>query len=467
MRIVLKDFQDTRVEELYAEARLAKNEVEAGGKGQALLLASPTGSGKTVMVTALMELIAEGNEDHAGDEAAAFLWLSDDPELNEQSKRKIENDSSIFGPDDLDVIDASKFDQRRFAPGKIYFLNIQKLSKSSNLLKGGDARRYPIWQTIENTIKESPNHFWLILDEAHKGMRSEKDERAAATIAQKFVKGSSEISPVPLVVGISATPERFEKLLEGKGTSRTKREVEVTPEEVRTSGLLKETLTLYHPKTKQPADVSFLRSAAARAQRYRERWLAYCAKEDEAPFEPILIVQVEDSGKKGEYSKTDLQEAIEQLEDVLGPLEDFEIAHSFQEHHPIDVGERALRYVSPSDIQDDADLRVVFFKQSLNTGWDCPRAEVVMSFRSASDYTNIAQLIGRLVRTPLARFCATVLVRAPVWVEDVDDDVVAVLAEEEKVRVHRHIVPLPLVRYEERPGLPRLVADPAEYLVLP
>lgn len=403
MRIVLKPFQEIRVKELYDEARLASNELEQGGKGQALVLASPTGSGKTVMVTSLMELLIEGDEDHAGDEEAVFLWLSDDPELNEQSKRKIEEDSSLFGPDDLEAIDAAKFDQRRFTPGHVYFLNIQKLSKSSNLLKGGDTRRYPIWQTIENTVKESPSHFWLIIDEAHKGMRSDKDEKAAATIVQKFVKGSSEVSAVPLIVGISATPERFEKVLEGKGTSRTKRVVQVTPEEVRVSGLLKETLTLYHPKTMQPADVSFLRSAAHMVERYRERWQSYCEKEDEAQFEPILIVQVEDSGKKDEYSRTDLQEAIEQLEDVLGPLDNFALAHAFQEHQTIAVGERTLRYVSPSEIQDDSDLRVVFFKQSLNTGWDCPRAEVVMSFRSASDYTNIAQLIGRLVRTPLAR----------------------------------------------------------------
>jgi type III restriction enzyme len=63
----------------------------------------------------------------------------------------------------------------------------------------------------------------------------------------------------------------------------------------------------------------------------------------------------------------------------------------------------ALRYISPADIQDDETLRVVFFKLSLNTGWDCPRAEVIMSFRRALDYTRIAQLVGRLVRTPLAR----------------------------------------------------------------
>jgi len=37
---------------------------------------------------------------------------------------------------------------------------------------------------------------------------------------------------------------------------------------------------------------------------------------------------------------------------------------------------------------------VVFFKMNLSTGWDCPRAETMMSFRNASDYTHIAQLLG-------------------------------------------------------------------------
>ena len=48
-------------------------------------------------------------------------------------------------------------------------------------------------------------------------------------------------------------------------------------------------------------------------------------------------------------------------------------------------------------------MRVVFFKMALTTGWDCPRAEVMMSFRRAADHTLIAQLVGRMVRTPLAR----------------------------------------------------------------
>lgn len=43
------------------------------------------------------------------------------------------------------------------------------------------------------------------------------------------------------------------------------------------------------------------------------------------------------------------------------------------------------------------------FKENLSTGWDCPRAETMMSFRHAQDATYIAQLLGRMIRTPLQR----------------------------------------------------------------
>ena len=55
------------------------------------------------------------------------------------------------------------------------------------------------------------------------------------------------------------------------------------------------------------------------------------------------------------------------------------------------------------DIADNKKIRVVFFKENLSTGWDCPRAETMMSFRHAQDATYIAQLLGRMIRTPLQR----------------------------------------------------------------
>ena len=67
------------------------------------------------------------------------------------------------------------------------------------------------------------------------------------------------------------------------------------------------------------------------------------------------------------------------------------------------AGAISLRKIDASKIQDDPAVQVIFFKTALSTGWDCPRAEVMMSFRRAVDDTLIAQLVGRMVRTPLAR----------------------------------------------------------------
>ena len=83
------------------------------------------------------------------------------------------------------------------------------------------------------------------------------------------------------------------------------------------------------------------------------------------------------------------------------------VVNTFADHTAISSNGRAIAYVAPQDIQDDQDIRVVLCKDAISTGWDCPRAEVLVSLRSASDYTYIAQLIGRMVRTPLARRIAT------------------------------------------------------------
>ena len=57
MKIELKDFQDDAVEQLIKKLNPAKREVADGGDHQAVILAAPTGSGKTVITAALIEEI--------------------------------------------------------------------------------------------------------------------------------------------------------------------------------------------------------------------------------------------------------------------------------------------------------------------------------------------------------------------------------------------------------------------------
>ncbi len=91
------------------------------------------------------------------------------------------------------------------------------------------------------------------------------------------------------------------------------------------------------------------------------------------------------------------------MQDACGSLSAAAYAHCFEDDGDIPAGALHLRKIDASKVQDDLDVQVVFFKTALSTGWDCPRAEVMMSFRKAADDTLIAQLVGRMVRTPLAR----------------------------------------------------------------
>ena len=60
-------------------------------------------------------------------------------------------------------------------------------------------------------------------------------------------------------------------------------------------------------------------------------------------------------------------------------------------------GARNIPYISPERVQDSTWVRVLIAKDAISTGWDCPRAEVMVSFRAAVDRTHITQLLGRIV----------------------------------------------------------------------
>ncbi|MGI0016937.1 MAG: DEAD/DEAH box helicase family protein, partial [Nitrososphaera sp.] len=168
MNVELKSFQNTAVRELLKYIRHARDEAR-DGIAQALVFSAPTGSGKTVTITALMESIYQGHEITMGDPDAIFLWLSDSPELNQQSRAKILQQSSVFQESNLIVVEPP-FSQEYFEAGKVYFLNTQKLAKDGRLTDTGDGREYSIWQTIQNTANAKPDHFYVIIDEAHRGM---------------------------------------------------------------------------------------------------------------------------------------------------------------------------------------------------------------------------------------------------------------------------------------------------------
>jgi len=400
MKLVLKEFQEVYVDRLMDQLRAAAREQARLG-GQAIIFSSPTGSGKTVMAAWTIERLFAGDNESLPDPEATVLWLSDQPEINEQTRRKMLEASSVLDESKLVVVDAS-YDEELFAPGKVHFLNTQKLGKDKQLVTHGDDRTYTIWETINNTAHLRPGSFFVFIDEAHRGMNATpKEQSEASTIVQKFILGSpGELDPVPIILGVSATPERFRRLVESSG--RNQRPVYVPIEEVRASGLLVDSIRLFYPSEKQPTDITMLEAAVRSWTEFVKHWKAYCNAQKEKIVKPILVVQVED-GAAGKLSGSPLADSVKAIDEIAEQLPAEAFAHSFQEGVEVEMGTHKVRYLSPADINDDPDVAVVFFKTSLNTGWDCPRAEVMMSFRKAIDATPIAQLVGRMVRAPLAR----------------------------------------------------------------
>jgi len=374
-------------------------------KPQVISFTAPTGAGKTIIMTALFEDIIFGHAFGAAEPDSVFVWLSDMPELNMQTLLKIESQSDKFRPRNVDIVDSS-FDAEYFVGGNIYFLNTQKLGSDKLLTQKSDSRQYTIWETLANTAKRQPKSFYVVIDEAHRGTTSSQQENKAQSIMQKFVKGSREdgLPVMPLVIGVTATPQRFQRLI--ADTASVIQKVVVPPEDVRESGLLKDRIIIRYPDIAINADMTLFKEAVKDWRDKCDRWAEYCEREEITDaVRPIFVVQVEDISEHGRGStETDLAECINIIEGALGrKLQWMEAVHTFNGLGTVTVGDVDIRNVDASYIEEDEKAMVVFFKMNLSTGWDCPRAETMMSFRSATDYTYIAQLLGRMIRTPLAR----------------------------------------------------------------
>jgi type III restriction enzyme len=401
VRYELMDYQRAAAVEVLKRLGRARRDWDESERSS-FALSAITGAGKTVIATAVIEATLFGSADLGveSDPKATFLWMTDDPSLNRQTRNRMLDASDLLAPSKLIEVDDSYLNADLSA-GRVYFLNIQKLSKSSRLVQSGNnLRQVSFWDILANTIRGSSATLYLILDEAHRGMKRAPDR---TTIVQRLIHGEPGSNPAaPIVWGISATIDRFTKAM-GEITDRTRYpDVEVDIDKVRNSGLIKEEIGLEQPDEKGTFSTTLLRDAVKVTRTYEDRWTAYSQAENEPAVLPVLVVQVPD--KADEAKLTDTVSVIESEWPGLGPDA---IAHVFSEHEPIVLGSRTVNWVQPESIQNDPDIRVVLAKEAISTGWDCPRAEVLYSERPASDSTHIAQVIGRMVRQPLAHRIAT------------------------------------------------------------
>ncbi|MBU2955829.1 DEAD/DEAH box helicase family protein [Marinobacter sp. F3R08] len=416
MKFTLKDYQEDAVRDVLINLRKASRRWTEDGDKHAFSLTATTGAGKTVMAAAVFEALFHGDDnfDFEPDPGAVVIWFSDDPSLNEQSKFRLLETSDRVLPSDLVVVE-NTFNREVFEPGKVYFLNTQKLSKNSLLVRGSDEddegytksgqkvmpdlRAFTIWDTIQNTINDPALTLILVLDEAHRGMGAGSRQREKTTIVKRLINGSGSVPGIPVVWGISATVERFDSAITGMQGRATLPNVVVDSSKVQASGLLKDTIILDVPSESGQFDTVLVRRGADKLKEITSAWEAYQEKQgDVEQVIPLMVLQVPNTPDESEIGQL-----LDTIYQRWPDLPDDAVAHVFGQHTTQTFGRYSVPYISPERVQESDWVRVLIAKDAISTGWDCPRAEVMVSFRPAKDKTHITQLLGRMVRTPLAR----------------------------------------------------------------
>lgn len=426
MKFTLKDYQRDAVIQVLDNLDRARRKYHAERPREtSFTLTATTGAGKTVMAAAAIEALFYGNHEFEfdPDPGAVVIWFSDDPNLNDQTRIRLMQASEKLTHDRLVTVEYP-FSVQQLDPGKVYFLNTQKLTATSRLtmkaarlraaeqtgaetLMSPDGLAWTIWETLANTIDDDGLTVYLVIDEAHRGFNT-KTTKDKPTIVKGLVDGTDTGIPIPVVWGISATIKHFADAM-GDAALSADREalpaVTVDPARVQASGLIKDKIVLDIPAESGNLETALATHAAQKLEDSSRRWGKYLEVQAKLPGEkqtetvaPLLVLQipnVEESDAVGVW-----------LDTIAGEIEDLRslhVRHVLGDHRTHSFGSWEVDWIEPQRVHETTEVRVLVAKDAISTGWDCPRAEVLLSFRPAKDHTHITQLLGRMVRAPLAR----------------------------------------------------------------
>lgn len=409
MRFTLKDYQSEAVEKILTTLGYAREDWHNRQDRTTFALSSTTGSGKTIIAATVIEALLHGSDefDVDPDPSAVVLWVSKDPALNAQTKSRFIESADRIPTGDMVLLDKA-YAQSSLQTGTVYFINPDKLGKKAEFVKHTDTRHFTFWEILENTIKDPDKTLYMVLDEAHEGMKEQA--KSEQTIVQKIINGNGVNSAVPIVWGISATVRRFTEAMSKADVFIKRTNIEIDPKDVQASGLLKNALTLEIPDEPGDFSTTMVRDATLDFVDVCGRWDDYCHDQDIEPVQPLLVVQIpnkqagQKDTEKGLKDEDDLIHLV--LETVRKHWPDMPsdgVAHVLGDRATIEVGAYEIPKVAPQDVQHAQGIRVLLAKDAVSTGWDCPRAEVLVSLRPAVDDTYVTQLLGRMVRTPLAQ----------------------------------------------------------------
>lgn len=338
----LKNFQLNAVKSLFDATEKPARDI---------ILKSPTGSGKTIILTYFMHQYIQSYP------KTVFIWLTPGKgDLEEQSKAKMDKYIHASQTKLLSDVMTGGFEENDSC-----FINWEKLTKKgNNALK--DSERTNFLEHIQHALDDGL-HFIVIVDESHQNNTVKADE-----IIQYFHTDK--------IIRCSATP---------KGIKNAEI-IEIPEEDVIAEGLIKKMLVINEdfPQTVETENqIDFLLERAYKKQRNLHSAFLSLNKN----INPLIIVQIPNKSEV-------LQDEVERWFEQQGvTYENRQLAVWLSDRH------ENLENIDANNAEPIA----VIIKQAVATGWDCPRAHILVKLRDNMDETFEIQTIGRIRRMPEAK----------------------------------------------------------------
>jgi type III restriction enzyme len=375
MNINLKNYQEKAVGELIATFKILLTKEE---QKKVCVFQAPTGSGKTLMTAKFIEEIIR----EVPEMDLCFVWISiGKGELHLQSKHSLER---VFGGAPRVSLVEEEFTggRERIIRNEVVVVNWEKLRSKERetgdwkniLMKDGEKLNF---RDVLSKTREQRKVI-MIIDESQIGATAERTNELRDEINADVIL---EMSATPRI-----TPDPRDL---ARGTAGY---VFVEPKDVIDEGMIKKELII-NEKIDEITDDEADSQEVVLQTAYKKRLeLKKLFEKENANINPLVLVQIP-TAEAGEdkikaVRKFLADKGITERKDGVGNGK-LAIWLSEQKSETLD-------WVS----EPDNEIEFLIFKQAIDTGWDCPRAHILVKFRESHSETFEIQTVGRILRMP-------------------------------------------------------------------
>lgn len=347
--VELKEFQIGAVNKLL--------DATSVGKKKEVLLQAPTGSGKTIILLSYIEEYLKENR------KTIFVWLTPGSgNLEEQSRSKMSKILPHMESKNIQEVLLQGFEAKGTA-----FINWETITK-----KGNTALKEAERKNLYERVREAYNNgydFIVIVDEEHLN-KTVKAEAIIDFIAPKYI------------VRVSATTK----------TNKEAEYVEIDELDVINAGLITRALYINENVTNEKVLTNeheyLLELAIEKRKAIKGEYMSRNIQ-----VNPLIIIQLPNKS----------EELVKQIEDLLE-----------KKGYSYDRKNLAIwlanRKENVNDIEDnESHQAILIMKQAISTGWDCPRAKILVKLRDNMNEDFETQVIGRIRRMPQAHHYENIL----------------------------------------------------------